>query len=139
MERDNIVNADEKLTIHVTFELTKNIRRKNPYRCVFAEACTKLPEVEEAIVHLSTAYVRFRGEDKWTRFRVQSNLRTQIINFDKSGSFVPGFYTLSTLQPSHRARGKRQGTFGNGGKTHNKRGPRAFIKGVRAAARIASL
>jgi hypothetical protein len=130
MKNTDIVNADEGMEIEVLPETTISNRRKNPYHCVFAEA----------IVHLSTAYVRFKGADKWTRYRVRAPLRKQIVSFDRHGTFDEGMYWLSAIQPSHRAMGKRQG-----GATYKKTGEpkwrktRAYLMDVRAPARISSL
>lgn len=140
MQRTDIVNATEKLTINVPPRLAQSKRRRNAYHCVFAEACNRLPEVAEAIIHLSTAYLRFEGEDHWTRFRVATRLRDQIVTFDRHGDFEPGEYSLSPIQPSHQATGRRQGTSGIGQGTEERgKRKRVFIKGVRARAHIASL
>jgi hypothetical protein len=138
MDRTDIVNATKPLIIEVPEQLTHSRRRKNSYHCVFAEACQKMPQVEEAIVHLSTAYLRFKGEKLFKRYRVLQRLRDQIVMFDRFGVFDPGEYTLTTIQPSHRADGRRQGTSPTGAKPAAQR-KRVFIKGVRAPANIATL
>jgi hypothetical protein len=138
MDRTDIVNANKPLIIEVPEQLTHSKRRKNSYHCVFAEACQKIPQVEEAIVHLSTAYLRFKGEKVFKRYRVQTRLRDQIVAFDRFGVFDPGEYTLGCIQPSHRASGRRQGTASTGAKPGAQR-KRMFIKGVRAPANIATL
>jgi hypothetical protein len=138
MERTEIVNAKTKVEIEVPPQLTKSTRRKNAYHCVFAEACTRSLHVDEAIVHLSTAYLRFRGEKVFRRYRVQMRLRDQIVAFDKFGVFEPGIYTLSTIQPSHQARGERQGS-DKPPKNGPKRRGGIKIKGVRERANIATL
>jgi hypothetical protein len=138
MDRTDIVNATKPLTILVPEQLTHSKRRKNSYHCVFAEACHRMPHVEEAIVHLSTAYLRFKGEQVFKRYRVNMRLRDQIVMFDRFGAFDPGEYTLSLIQPSHRASGRRQGTSPTGAKPGQQR-KRVFIKGVRAPANIATL
>lgn len=138
MDRTDIVNAKRPLDIEVPEQLTNSTRRKNAYHCVFAEACNRLPQVAEAIVHLSTAYIRFKGDKHFTRYRVQMRLRDQIVMFDRFGAFDPGQYRLGVLQPSHQAHGKRMGGKGTGAKGGPAR-KRLFIKGVRAPANIASL
>jgi hypothetical protein len=138
MERTEIVNAKAKVEIEVPLQLTKSTRRKNAYHCVFAEACARMPHVDEAIIHLSTAYLRFRGEKVFRRYRVQTRLRDQIVAFDKHGEFEPGIYTLGTIQPSHQARGERQGS-NKPSKGGPKRRGGVKIKGVRERANIATL
>jgi hypothetical protein len=149
MKNTDIINADEPLTIDVPAPLTNSKRRRNAYHCVFAEACMKLPRVAEAIVHVSTAYIRWEGEEHFTRYRVPVSLRDQIVSFDKTGGFDPGEYRLVPIQPSHRAWGKRQGGPNKELSWKDwidpKRDPpkpkrkRVFIKGIRAPANIASL
>jgi hypothetical protein len=148
MKNTDIINAESPLTIDVPAPLTHSSRRRNAYHCVFAEACMKLPRVAEAIVHVSTAYIRWEGEDHFTRYRVPENLRAEIVSFDKTGSFTSGEYRLIPIQPSHQARGKRQGGSNpaewrrwlkeqpDQAKPKRKR---AFIKGIRAPANISSL
>jgi hypothetical protein len=139
MHRNDIVNAEVPLLITVPAQLTKSKRRKNSYHCVFAEACQRLPQVEEAVVHLSTAYLRFKGEDTFRRYRVQTKLRDQIVAFDKYGDFEPGEYRLGVIQASHRADGRRQGSdnsdYGHG----VRRSKRMIIKGVRTRATLSTL
>jgi hypothetical protein len=138
MERTEIVNAKTKIEIDVPTQLTKSTRRKNAYHCVFAEACARMPQVDEAIIHLSTAYLRFKGEKVFRRYRVQTRLRDQIVAFDKFGAFDPGVYTLGVIQPSHQASGERQGT-DKPAKGGPKRRGGVKIKGVRERANIATL
>jgi hypothetical protein len=140
MKRTEIVNADKPLEIEVPAQLTKSSRRKTAYACVFAKACQKIPNVEEAIIHLSTAYLKFKNEKHFRRYRVGQRLRDQIVMFDKYGDFEPGIYALAALQPSHRARGTRQGTPGTG--KYSSGLPRRggiHMKGVRHRANIATL
>lgn len=137
MYRTEIENANQKLVIEVPEHVSG--RRKNAYHCVFAEACNQLPNVDEAIIHLSTAYIRFKGQKTFTRYRVSLRLRDQIVMYDRFGAFDGGTYTLSVIQPTHRASGKRQGTeqktFGQPASNRK----RVMIKGVRAPAKISSL
>jgi hypothetical protein len=140
MYRTEIENATKTLVIDVPSQLPKKGRRKNAYHCAFAEACTLIPTVEEAIIHLSTAYIRFKGHKKFSRYRVSQRLRDQIVIFDRYGDFEPGEYTLSLIQPSHRASGRRQGTEGNNREPLDPiKRKRVLVKGVRAPARISSL
>jgi hypothetical protein len=137
MERTDIVNARSKLLIEAPEQLTKRTRRKNACHCVFAEACNRLPNVDEAIIHVSTAYIRFKGHKHFTRYRVHTTLRDQIVIFDRFGVFDPG----SALQPSHQARGQRQGGNSNGQTKKAIIRPRKvqWLQGVRAPANIATL
>jgi hypothetical protein len=139
MHRNDIINAETPLLITVPAQLTKSKRRKNSYHCVFAEACQLIPQVEEAIVHLSTAYLRFKGEDTFRRYRVQTKLRDQIVAFDKYGDFEPGEYRLGVLQASHQANGRRQGSNKTGYGHGVRRSKQMMIKGVRTRANLSTL
>jgi hypothetical protein len=142
MKRNEIDNATKAMIIDVPEQLTHSSRQRNPNNCVFAKACRNIPDVEEAIVHISTAYLKFKGEETFRRYRVNTRLRDQIVAFDRFGVFDPGEYTISVIQPSHRADGRRQG--GKKGRTPT-RSKESYkrkvvqIKGVRARANIASL
>ncbi len=58
------------------------------------------PAADEVRVHLSRVYVR-TGR-KWTRYKAANGLRTEIIAFDRGGSFEAGEYTLKPSPPSQR-------------------------------------
>jgi len=142
MYRTEIINAEKPLVIEVPAQLVKEKgRRKNSYHCAFAEACNLRPEIEEAIIHLGTAYIRFKGQKKFIRYRVGTRLRDQIVMFDKYGDFDPGEYTLSPMR-THAATGMRQGG-SKGGVPVKPFNPvnrkRVLVKGVRAPAKISSL
>jgi hypothetical protein len=139
MYRSEITNADKPLVIEVP-EQEKRGRRKNSYHCAFAEACNARQDIDEAIIHLGTAYIRFKGKKKFIRYRVGTRLRDQIVMFDKYGDFEPGEYTLSPMR-THSAVGKRQGGEGRGDvvPVNPVKRKRMLVKGVRAPAKIASL
>jgi hypothetical protein len=143
MYRTEITNAAEPLIIEVPAQVVKNTRRKNSYHCAFAAACKLKPEIDEAIIHLGTAYIRFKGKKKFIRYRVGTRLRDQIVMFDRHGEFDAGEYTLSPMR-SHASVGRRQGS--NRKPLLPEREPtnpvnrkRVLVKGVRAPAKISSL
>jgi hypothetical protein len=139
MKLTDIENADTAITIHVPSNISK--RTKNPQECAFAKACRKDERIEEAVIHVSTAYIKFVGEEKWKRFRVPAGARHEIIRFDRTAQFAEGDYRLVPIQPSHRATGVRQGTKGKTVKTiwRNSKQKPVMLKGVRIKAKISAL
>lgn len=114
MRMVNVVNATKSLIITITEEDISRGEKKDPAGCAAAISCCRAPRVVEARVHTSTTYLR-TGK-YWVRYRTPSALRDGMIAFDRGGTLDSGEYTLIPVQPSHRARGQRQGTAGNGAK-----------------------
>lgn len=137
MKREQIENAVKGITIQVPKGIS--YRTKNPNNCAMAKACRLLDNVEDAAIYTSTAYVKFKDNDKWQRYRVPSGARKEIIRFDRTASFRPGEYRLVPIQPSHRATGARIGGVGGRPTGKSKRQKPVFLKGVRAKAQISAL
>ena len=139
MKREDIENATTSITIHVPRDISK--RTRNPQECALAKACKKDVRIEEAVIHVSTAYIKFKGEEKWKRFRVPEGARHEIIRFDRTAQFTDGDYKLVPLQPSHMSRGKRQGTPGTlplKPSPANRKQKPVHLKGVRVRANLAA-
>jgi hypothetical protein len=134
MKMANVVNAKMPLVIIITEEDIRRGAMKDPAGCAAAISCCRAPRVSEARVHASTTYLR-EGK-RWVRYRTPSALRMGMIAFDRGGMLEPGAYILRPVQPSHQARGVRQGTPGDGARPKTKR-PRHNILGVRPHAPMA--
>ena len=136
MKREQIENATKGITIKVPKDIS--YRTKNPGQCALAKSCRLLADVEDAAIYTSTAYIKFKGNDKWQRYRVPTGARQEVIRFDRTASFRPGEYKLTAIQPSHRATGARIG-----GKstppTGAKRQKAVRLKGIRGKAQISAL
>jgi hypothetical protein len=137
MKRTDIENAKRGIVIHVPANISN--RTKNPDNCAFAKACRLLETVEDAAVYVSTAYLKFKNQEKWKRYRVLADARREIIKFDRTGKFSPGSYKLGVIQASHQAYGRRQGTEGDQSKPLVPRKRPVFLKGVRGRAHISAL
>lgn len=84
---------------------------KEPKDCVVARAVRRELHAKEVRVHLSRVYVK-TNEGSWTRYFTPRSMRSEIIAFDRGGSFAAGEYHLTTPSPSK-----------NLGKNKSKRGP----------------
>lgn len=95
-----VVDAKKPLTLHISVGDVKKGSNKNPSSCAAAQACLKLPGVTQAKVHISTTYIKLA--DKWLRFRTPGALRSEIVAFDRGGTFEAGEYTLAPMSPTLR-------------------------------------
>jgi hypothetical protein len=123
-------------------ELTINRRdttsgRKDPWNCAAAKCILRMPGVIEVRVFRSKTYVLRRNPTNdlkfWTRYHTSAALRTELIAFDRGGTFDPGVYYLGKIAPMtllgarHRPSGKHAG--------HNaKRAAAHVLSGVRQRA-----
>lgn len=95
-----VKDADEKLVVKITKDDVRKGSLKNANACAAANALCRQEHCDEARVHFSRAYIR-KGK-KWLRFGVPPALRNEIIAFDRGGTFEPGEYILSPVQPTVR-------------------------------------
>lgn len=124
-----VVDAKKKVTIVITKADVKNGETKDPAGCAAARACMRDLEATAARVHLGRTYVKI--DNKWIRFHTPSSLRSEIIAFDRGGSFAPGKYVLPALQPAKKT-GRRQGSMTNTQPKRRKRArPYHITTGVR--------
>lgn len=94
-----VVDATSKTTIHITKRDATEGDNKNPSGCAAARAAKRdIPECISARVHVGRIYVEYKT--KWVRYFTPDRLRTEIIAFDRGGSFEPGDYTLLPPGPS---------------------------------------
>jgi hypothetical protein len=104
-----VVNAKSKLPIKVTDRNIKLGAAKDSGGCAIVKACQDLPGVMRARVHLKRTYLEYKKE--WIRYDTPIALRSELIAFDRGGSFEPGDYELRPLTPAEQKRfGRRQGS-----------------------------
>src|ERR1700742_1850454 len=88
-----VVDAIKPITIHITQRDTKEGDNKNPSSCAAARAVKRdVVECVSARVHIGRVYVE--TPKKWIRYNTPDALRTEIIAFDRGGTFAPGQYKL---------------------------------------------
>ena len=102
-----VVDAPKPLKLHITKSDVAKGNTKDPGACAAARACMRELHAEEARVHIGRTYLKMGG--KWMRFNTGPALRSEIIAFDRGGTFEPGEYHLAALYPSERPTGKRRG------------------------------
>lgn len=135
-----VLNAKKPIKLHVNKNDVRISDPKKPDHCAVAVACKRELAAKEVRVHLSRVYVRTNNSN-WTRYIVPKSMRTEIIAFDRGGTFVPGDFSLSAPQPS-KATGKKQGSpnKSTAGKKRTKAKPRpyAVVKDVRGGPAVQS-
>ena len=100
-------NATKPVTIVITRADVKEGATKDPASCAAARACIRELHASEARVHVGRTYVKIGN--KWLRYNTGRALRSEIVAFDRGGTFEPGEYHIMPVQPSRRAIGRRQG------------------------------
>lgn len=123
-----VIDAKGPMILTVTKNDTRHGAEKEPSYCAIARAAKREHHALEVRVHLSRAYVRMNNHN-WLRFIVPAYVRTEIICFDRGGSFMPGEYRLAPPQPSKRVRKKQSKSTKKGG--GKKRQPPHVVHDVR--------
>lgn len=102
-----VIDAKRSVTVHITAADIKGADHKEPAKCAAARACMRELKVMEARIHLGRIYLRTNNSN-WQRYLTPRNMRTEIIAFDRGGTFEPGEYTFQAPNPTHRL-GKKTG------------------------------
>lgn len=129
-----VKDADDKIVLKITKADVRWGAKKNSDSCAAAKALCRQESCEAAKVHMSRAYIKKGG--KWLRFAVPDALRNEVLAFDRGGTFEPGEYTLTPVQPTVRlGADKRDRPKGRSHKSKGKnkiRQPYHIVSGVRA-------
>lgn len=109
MEIDGIpvIDAKKPLDIKITKRDISLADNKEPADCAVARACRGSLHALEARVHLGRVYLRM-NKGSWTRYVTTKPLRTEIIAFDRGGTFEAGTYVLKPPSPSKSIGAKRK-------------------------------
>lgn len=100
-----VKDANKELLVTITPQDVKAGAAKNATSCAAAQALVRQGICDEAKVHVNRTYIKKAG--KWLRFKTPPALRSEIVAFDRGGSFEPGDYKLMPMSPSQR-RGARE-------------------------------
>jgi hypothetical protein len=103
-----VVDATKRVKIMITKKDTVEGDNKNPSSCAAARAAKRIENCISARVHLGRVYIE--QKDKWVRYQTPEALRSEIIAFDRGGSFQPGEYDLRPLPPSSRETFRKAGS-----------------------------
>lgn len=123
-----VVDATKPIAIHITKRDTTDGDNKNPASCAAARAVKRdVPECVNARVHIGRVYVE--TPSKWIRYNTPDALRTEIVAFDRGGSFAPGEYKLQVPE-------KRSGSGSNTGRNGGVRGKASKKRNTVLVARV---
>lgn len=102
-----VVDAKRKAVIHITQTDTVKGATKDPGACAAARAAKRdIVDCLSARVHIGCVYIEH--EKKWERYTTPPALRSEIIAFDRGGSFQPGEYMLNAPSPSRTEEGRKK-------------------------------
>lgn len=96
-----IVDADEPLILEIK---PMDVVRGQPQEadgCAIVRAARRTFDIVEARVHLSRTYLR-TSNGEWLRYITPQAVRTEIISYDRGGSFEPGEYRFPVASPGQR-------------------------------------
>ncbi len=119
-----VVDATRRARIVITERDAREGDNKNPSSCAAARAAKRdVPECISARVHVGRVYIE--TPKQWVRYFTPERLRTEIVAFDRGGSFEPGEYELkppSKGETERERKKKRSGseTNRNGGSAQTK-------------------
>ena len=126
--RRDVKDAKEDLILEILPRDVRGASLKSPDKCAAALACSRQLG-REARIHISRVYIKENGGNTWLRYVTSRSLRTEVIAFDRGGSFMPGTYLLKVPSKTRKlgadAR-KRKGT-----PIRRKKRPYRTVKDVR--------
>jgi hypothetical protein len=105
-----IISATKPVTIIITASDCRLGKVKEPESCAAAKAALRLKGCTEARVHLGRTYLKIGR--KWLKYMTPDSLRSEIVAFDRGGSFSPGEYTLRPIPDSIRLMEGKAKSFG---------------------------
>lgn len=118
-----VVDATRAAKITITKRDTVDGDNKSPGACAAARAARRdIPECINARVHIGRVYVE--TQSKWIRYFTPEALRTEIVAFDRGGTFQPGEYQLRPPSNSEKE-SSRKAVRGSGSDTNRNRGDHA--------------
>jgi hypothetical protein len=115
-------NLVKRISLVISAEDCKKATKKAPNSCAAALACVRrVPNCLESRVHIGRIFLRIKEGKKeyWLRGKAPQALRTEIIAFDRGGTFDPGVYIINPLAASELRQmhvGKHKPTHKRGGR-----------------------
>lgn len=130
-----IVDAGAPIKIAILPEDIITSDRQEPNNCVMARACRRALHCEEVRVHLSRVFVRMKRGKQWLRYDTPRALRTEIVAWDRGGTFEPGTFILKP--PRMKTTGAQTGSETNQTRPKKDQKPRGgghYLRNVRVHA-----
>lgn len=94
-----VLNGKKRWMLSIDQVDIKGGRNKDPGGCAAARAILREhKEIKSVRVHIGRIFVEH--EKHWERFQTPESLRSEVVAFDRGGSFMPGTHTIRPLSPS---------------------------------------
>ena len=100
IDGSSVDDSLKPLRVSISKADVKTGATKNADGCAAAVAIMRQTGCTEAKVHVTRTYVK-QGK-KWLRFVTPLALRTEVVAFDRGGTFEPGDYKLDPVPPAWR-------------------------------------
>jgi hypothetical protein len=94
-----VVDADQRMTLHIMPNDIEKANKKNPALCAAARAAQRELGTDVR-VFLTRTYVKHAK--KWVRFLTPQSVGREIVSFDRGATFEPGEYTFTPAPPAAR-------------------------------------
>ena len=138
LEGFEVYDAKKPTVLHVRPADIAAGTPKDPINCAAAKTAVRLPDVIEARVYRSRAYLlkqNQNGKKYWERYIVPGALRGEQLSYDRGSFFDPGDYPLNTPNTSNSLgadqRKWRKPTKKKGVGVGSSPRPRHVVKGMR--------
>src|SRR5262245_17263448 len=102
-----VVDADNPVTVEVTFHDNNHGAVKSHRTCALAIACKRFFKADGVIIGQGTSYI-VHGTMA-TRFKNTETVTREIVSFDRKAGFDVGRYNLSPPSPCNRIGAPRRG------------------------------
>jgi hypothetical protein len=101
-----VIDAKKPLILDVTADDIKHSNPLDPAGCAAAVAVMRQEGVSKALVHLSKVYIE--RPKNYERYEAPRALRTEVIAYDRGGSFEPDKFKLNAISPSQTKEARKQ-------------------------------
>ncbi len=103
-----VVDAKKPLILEVTADDIKHSNPLDPAGCAAAIAAMRQEGVTKAFIHLSKAYIMNKQKTHYERYEAPRRLRTEVVAYDRGGSFEPNEFELKAPSASKTVEGARK-------------------------------
>jgi len=103
-----IIDATKPVTLEINANDIAKADRKEPLDCAVARACRRELHAKKVRVHLTRIYIMY-NDGSWRRYMTPPSMRSDIIGFDRGGTFPPGIFVLRPPVGTRKTTGKRKG------------------------------
>jgi hypothetical protein len=94
-----VVNGKRKWMLSIDDGDIAGGKRKGPGQCAAARAILRENvDVRGVRVHIGRIFVEY--DKHWERYATPSSLRSEVIAFDRGGTFMPGVHSVRPISPS---------------------------------------